>query len=255
MTWYAYTRTPQGTLERVPVEPPLEAELELHVNGETLVRLACSPRDLKALAVGFLYTAGFIQSLEDLEELYLNRSQSCADIWLRTWVEGGARTRLRPSGCAGGLGLALDFEPDAPLTADYTLSLELLAEMMRALLQGDAHQGTRALHISGLFTPQGELLVAMQDLGRHNTLDKIAGHCLLEGIPIAGKVLLTSGRISSEMVTKAARLGLPVVGSLKAVTSRALELAEAWGITALGYVSRRDVCIYTHPERIAATGL
>ncbi len=254
MNGYAYVQTPSGALERVPVEPPLEAELELHVNGETLVRLACSPRDLKALAVGFLYTAGLIQSLEDIEELYLNRSESCADIWLRTWVEGKGRTRLRPSGCAGGLGLALDFEPEVPLTVDYTLSLEALAEMMRILLQGEAHQGTRALHISGLFTPQGTLLVAMQDLGRHNTLDKIAGHSLLEGIPLAGQVLLTSGRISSEMVTKAARLGLPVVGSLKAVTSRAIELAEAWGLTALGYVSRRDVCIYTHPERIASPG-
>lgn len=250
MTWYAYTPTLQGTLERVPVEPPLETELELHVNGETLVRLACSPRDLKALAVGFLYTAGLIQGLDDVEELYLNRSQSCADIWLRTWVEGGSRTRVRLSGCAGGWELALDFAPDAPLTADYTISLERLAEMMHTLLRDEAHQGVHALHVSGLFMPRGELLVAMQDLGRHNTVDKIAGYCLLEGISPAGQVLLSSGRISSGMVVKAARLGIPVVGSLKAVTSRAIELAEAWDITALGYMGGRDVVVYTHPERI-----
>lgn len=249
MKGYVWDET-TGAWVETPVEPPLEAELELHVNGETLVRLACSPRDLKALALGFLATTGLLQSLEDLEEIYLNRPQSCADIWLKHWTAERGHTRVRPSGCAGGLGLALDFAPEAPLPVHETLTLTRLAGMMRTLLQGEAHQGTRALHISGLFTPQGELLVAMQDLGRHNTVDKIVGHCLLESIPLAGQVLLSSGRISSEMVIKAARLGIPVVGSLKAVTSRAIELAAAWGLTALGYVGRREVVVYTHPERI-----
>lgn len=243
--------TQTGAWVEAPVEPPVEAELELHVNGETLVRLACSPRDLKALALGFLVTTGLLESLEDLEEIYLNRSQSCADIWLKHWEAGeGTPLRVRPSGCAGGLGMALDFAPEAPLPVRETLTLTKVVGMMRTLLQGETHQDTRALHISGLFMPQGELLVAMQDVGRHNTVDKIAGHCLLEGIPTAGQVLLSSGRISAEMVIKAARLGIPVVGSLKAVTSRAIELAAAWGLTALGYVGQREVVIYTHPERI-----
>ncbi len=250
MGYTAYVLNEAGHLERVPAQPPLEAELDIHVNGDTLVRLACTPRDLKSLALGFLYTAGLIESLEDVEEIYINSTKSCADIWLRHWLPDTPRLRQRPSGCAGGLGLTAEVALDQPLPVGEPVPLERLALMMRALLGGEAHQGTRALHISGLFTPQGELLVAMQDLGRHNTLDKIAGYCLLEGLPLAGQVLLTSGRIASEMVSKAARLRVPLIGSLKAVTSRAIELAGPWGVTTVGYVGRRDVRVYTHPQRV-----
>ncbi len=246
----AYTLTVEGKVRRVPAAPPQEAELDVHVNGDTLVRLACTPRDLKPLALGFLYTTGLIQSLDDVEEAYVNTAQSCVDIWLRHWLPEGARLPHRPSGCAGGLGLTTEVSLEQPLPVTYRVELEALGTMMRALLGGDAHQGTRALHISGLFTPQGELVVAMQDLGRHNTLDKIAGYCLLEGLAMEGGILLTSGRIASEMVVKAARLRVPVLGSLKAVTTRAIALAQSLGLTTVGYVSRRDVRVYTHPQRI-----
>jgi len=101
-----------------------------------------------------------------------------------------------------------------------------------------------------LFTPTGEALATMTDVGRHNTLDKLLGACLLGGRCMEGNVLLTTGRLSSEMVSKAARMRVPITASLRAVTSTAVELAEAWGITAVGYVRGQQMIVYSHPERL-----
>ncbi|MCX7931972.1 MAG: formate dehydrogenase accessory sulfurtransferase FdhD [Rhodovarius sp.] len=235
-----------GTFKPVSVELPLEAELDLHVNGEMWVRLTCFPQDLKALALGFLYTAGVIKTLDDLEEIYINRSQSCADVWLKEWPWEGGRVKRSPSGCAGGVVMALDFEPPTPLMPDDTFSLAQVRQMMTILLR---HNTDPNLWISGLFTQQGKLLVSMQDLDYRNTVHKMAGHCLLKGVPLAGQVLLTSSGISAEMVILAARLGIPVVSG-KVVTTRAMALATAWGLTTLGYGEGREIMIYTHPERL-----
>jgi FdhD protein len=97
------------------------------------------------------------------------------------------------------------------------------------------------------------LLFTTEDIGRHNTLDKIAGMCLRQGQPTQHRILLTSGRVSSEMINKVARMGVPIVISRTSPTSLSVQLAQAWGITLIGYTRRRSFRVYAAAERIVAT--
>jgi FdhD protein len=89
-----------------------------------------------------------------------------------------------------------------------------------------------------------------EDVGRHNALDKAIGYCLLRGIPLYDKILLSSGRLSYEMATKALRVGLPILASASAPTALAVQLAERYNLTIVGYLRGRRMSVYTHPERL-----
>jgi FdhD protein len=107
----------------------------------------------------------------------------------------------------------------------------------------------RGVH-TAILADENSLLLSAEDVGRHNTIDKITGKALLEGIETQDKILLASGRISSEMVSKARRMAVPIVASRTAATSFAVQLAESWGICLLGYVRRGSFRVYTQPQRL-----
>lgn len=101
-----------------------------------------------------------------------------------------------------------------------------------------------------LFDTEGQPIILCEDVGRHNAVDKAIGYCLLRGIPVADRILLCSGRLSYEMVTKIIRLGISILVSVSAPTALAVQLAESFGVTIIGYVRGNRMTIYTHSERI-----
>ena len=148
----------------------------------------------------------------------------------------------------------------AGMTPDDQAALldELPAAVTRKLMQELSHAAAVYRRAGGIHTgalAEGEKLLCMaEDVGRHNALDKIAGACLRRGQPMRDRVLLTTGRVSSEMVSKAARMGIPIVISRTSPTSLSIQLAHAWGITLIGYTRRRSFRVYTHAERVVAAG-
>jgi FdhD protein len=100
-----------------------------------------------------------------------------------------------------------------------------------------------------------ELLVVAEDIGRHNTLDRLLGLALIVGVDTAGLILLATGRVSSEMLRKGARMGCPIIASRNSPTSMSVALAEAWNITLIGYVRQRTMRVYTHPHRLKPAGV
>jgi FdhD protein len=235
---------------------PVEAVITLHVNGQPLVRLMCTPTALKDLALGFLFNERLIEGLNDVAVIELCGDGQGVDVWLRHDIER-PEVRAITSGCSGGttfedlMGSYHRVESGLAITPDgVTILVEQLSNA------ASLYRRAGGVHTAALaFLDREEPLVCVaEDVGRHNTLDKIAGAHLREGKSTKDGVLLTSGRVSSEMVGKAARMSVPVVVSRTSPTSLSIELARAWGITLIGYTRRRSFRVYAGEERIVVEG-
>jgi FdhD protein len=226
----------------------------IFVNGQELATFMCTPHDLDELALGFMRSEGFIQSLDDIELLTLSDNGTCVDIWLRDLSFNPPSRRIITSGCGGGITFDDLSGRQAPLTGEQTITPAQVASLMKKLyLAAELYNEVRGVHTSALSDGQ-ELLLMTQDVGRHNTIDRLWGQALKQGLPTKGNILLTSGRISSEMLNKTAKMGVPVAVSRTSPTSLSVELARAWNITLIGYARGKSFRVYSVPERVRKMG-
>jgi FdhD protein len=236
-----------------PVEGAVtqEALVRVHVNGQELAMLMCTPRAQDELALGFLRAEGLIAGLEDVRRVVVCPNGSCVDVWLRSELEMPATSRrIITSGCGGGITFDDLSAHQAPVTSAATVSAAALLDRMHDLYQAARlYARTQGIHTSALTDGQRLLLVA-EDIGRHNTVDRLWGQALLRGLSTTGLILLATGRISSEMLGKAARMGVPIVVSRTSPTSLSIRLARAWNITVVGYARRDRLRVYSTPERL-----
>ncbi len=231
-----------------------EAQVCISVNGQELATFMASPRDLEQMAVGFLANEGIIQSAAEIRHLRLAKSGTCVDVWLHDMNFEKPRKFIITAGCGGGVTFDDLSQQHEPLVSDLTVTPEQLAHLMREMhLGAELYQRARGIHTAVLATPS-QILRQVEDIGRHNCLDKLRGAALLDGLETEGKILVSSGRISSEMINKARRLGTPIVCSRTSPTSLSVALAEAWHITIVAYLRQDRMRIYTHPERVLVNG-
>ncbi|MCY3867840.1 MAG: formate dehydrogenase accessory sulfurtransferase FdhD [Chloroflexi bacterium] len=231
-----------------------EQLLSIYVNGESLATMMCSPLQLEALTVGFLYNEAIIDSADEIALLQLNSTKAVADVILTRGDFNPPRRMILTTGCGGGVtGQELSKEFPA-LESSFRTQPAIVLRLMRQL-QGAArlYNAVRGVHTAVLGDDKG-LLVSAEDVGRHNAVDKVAGQALLDGIYTRDRMLLTSGRISSEMLGKARRMGIPLVASRTAPTSVTVELAQAWQICVAGYVRSGGMRVYTHGWRLGLRG-
>ncbi len=225
-----------------------ESSVCIFVNGQELVAMMATPQQQEYLAVGYLLTEGLITRREEVLNVSLAPNRTCVDVWLKKELDLPQR-RILTSGC--GKGMTFDNSDQLPpLNSNLRLTQQQLTRLMREL-QDRAHlyRQARGVHAAGLATPS-DLVMWAEDVGRHNTLDKLAGRCLLEGVDPSDHILLTTGRISSEMVSKARRMRVPLVASRSSPTSLSVRRAEGWKITIVGYLRPDRMQVYTHPERL-----
>ena len=232
-----------------------EALACVSVNGEELATFMCTPRDLTELALGFLYNEGVIRGLEDVRAHHVSKNGACVDVWLHDMAFERPRRAIITAGCGGGLTFDDLSGVYEPLRSDLRATPAQLAALMRQLhLGAELYQTARGVHtalLAELAGPDdGRVLLQVEDIGRHNCLDKLQGAALLAGVPTKDRVLLSSGRISSEMINKARRLETPIVCSRTSPTSLSVALAEAWNITIVAYLRQDRMRVYTHPERV-----
>lgn len=229
-----------------------ERELAIIANGEPLVRLLCSAASLRELAHGFLYSEGVVGSLGQIAAFDLDEQAMVASFALVGSVEkpscptvssgfGGKvlRSPLTGSGAPGAAaekpragttsGVANRGHVDLAATA---LSMSEAVQVMTA--NAPEYARTRGMHCSALFRG-GEMLGRFEDIGRHNTFDKLAGHCLLAGLSMEGVLLATTGRVSAEMMRKAIAMGVAGVVSCSGPTDVAIALAREAGVALAGY--------------------
>jgi FdhD protein len=258
--------TANKPIEYIQIEPDrwikheaqiiVEAPVSLTVNGEVWLTFMCTPVDLESLALGFLYNEGLITSIDEVASVRLCASSDNVDVWLHHSVEKPRQWR-RTSGCTGGvtaieedtLPATLEEQPEIIVNGSG-LTPEQISTLIEALFESqELYRQSGGVHTSALSDGQ-KICVVGEDIGRHNTLDKIAGRILLEPVEIRRRILLTTGRISSEMIQKANRMGASVVISRTSPSSLSIQLAQRWGITLIGYARRNRFRVYTHPQRI-----
>jgi FdhD protein len=247
----------------------------LYVDRREWVTFMCSPVGLHHLALGFLLSEGAIGGLEDVWRLkvYLDEdhvymyfpdaglegelamrtceeASGAIDVRLRRPAPARPEKRILTSGCGGGVTFD-DLSGDRPpLTSNLRVTPAQVSALMRQLNESAAlYRASRGVHTSALADTDG-LLVLAEDVGRHNTLDKIRGACMLDGITTADRILVSSGRISSEMIAKARKMSVPIVVSRTSPTVMSIELAQAWNITLIGYVRGRQLRVYAGSERV-----
>lgn len=249
---YSYSKDSSGkghltTNEKEVVE---EYPLVMNVNGREIATLIASPHDLRYLAVGFLRLQGFVDSMDDFNMLSV-----CSDFGVaQIEVKKELPEKLRPvltSGCGTGVAFTIPQAREKGLQGDSgtLFSADSILSMMKGLgAQAERYRSHGGMHSAAV--GDGHISVFSEDLGRHNTIDRIAGEALIKGIDLHGLMLVTSGRISTELVAKAALLGIPLIASRTSPTNMAIKMAEEAAITLVGYVRGGRFDIYTHPERV-----
>jgi len=229
-----------------------EAQVCIFVNGHELATFMCSPIALEDLALGFLKSEGIIDDLEDVRHYRLAASGTCVDVWLNKGFTVPQR-KIITAGCGAGITFDDLKQERPPLASTLTMRPDQVAELMKAMHQNaELYRDVRGVHTSALCNQDKPLLIA-QDIGRHNTIDRLWGMALRRGVDTTGKIIVASGRISSEMLGKAAKMGVPIVVSRTSPTSLSVELAQAWNITVIGYCRGNQFRVYTAPQRITVT--
>lgn len=243
----------------VAAEEPLEIRLTVGTQTLSLSVTMRTPGHDAELALGFLFGEGVIESIDDVTAI-------------DTPVEGVVRLALRPglavdaarlarnvymtSSCGvcgkasiDAVAMAVTRVPADPTPLMEASVIPTLPDKLRAAQE--TFERTGGLHASGLFRTSGELIDIREDVGRHNALDKLVGGVLRAGrVPLEREILLLSGRVSFELVQKAVVAGVPVVAAVGAPSSLAVELAEAFGVTLVGFVRGDRFNVYTHPARL-----
>jgi len=240
-----------GDFHDTKAEVITEGALTIFVNGRELASLMCTPADPLQLSLGFLANEGFIQSVNEVEIAYLCSAGDCADLWLTHPIPDKPIHRTITSGCSGGMTFA-DLSACLPLPKmDRRIDPQKLGELIVRLQKNNSlYARARGVHASALSDGE-DLVIVAEDIGRHNTLDRLRGECLLRGIDPSGMILLSTGRISSEMIYKAALMNCPIVASRTSPTSLSVEMARSWKITLCGYLRRNRMNVYACPERLA----
>lgn len=232
-----------GKAQEVKGEVVREQPLVVYVNGQKFVTLLCSPMKLDCLVIGYLWLEKVIASLDDIRHLDVSEVDGRADMTLTHEVELPTE-RILTSGCGGGITFRIDPRLFPRVHSTLKVRPEQLSQRMKELFAAaENYRASRGIHGAAL-TDGDRLLVVAEDVGRHNAVDKIMGEALLRGIPTEDRILLSTGRISSEMLLKAARMQVPLVASRTSPTEMAISLAEQLGLTVVGYVRPDSLNLY-----------
>ncbi len=232
-----------------------EFPLTIYLNGDEVVTLLCTPEKLDCLALGFLESEGLLGSRDEMTKLVVDKAKG------RVWIESALERkyaremlgrRLVPSGCGRGTSFysIADAASQPKVSSTVTAKADVLMNLMREFQRRSSlYRATGGVHSAALCDAK-QIVVFCEDIARHNAVDKVFGQCLLDGVVAADLALLTSGRVSSEILLKAAKRGVPFVVSRSAPTSLALRLAGETGVAVVCFVRGSRLAVFANAWRI-----
>lgn len=231
-----------------------EIPLTIYINSKELLTLLCSPRDLKELSMGFLYSAGVIQSKDEIKSLVIDEKNWILHVELsnNSAIPELMFKRLYTSGCGRGTLFynSLDFMHKKKIKNTLRISSKEIIKLASSFDKASVvFKETGGVHSAAL-SNRYNIRVFKEDIGRHNAVDKVIGEALAKDLDMKDLLLLTSGRITSEIIFKVCKIGSPIIVSRSAPTDQAIKSAEEIGITLIGFVRGRRMNVYTNRKRI-----
>jgi FdhD protein len=242
----------KGQSEKINDTVVTEIPFTIWLNGRELATIICTPTHQRELAVGFLFSERIVTDYDDILSIEIDEERSLARI------EAGKThpiftdtetTRFITPGCFfGTASITGQKKIESPLRVGSAQILDLMIQSAR---KSHIYRTTGGVHSAALCTPD-DILIIREDIGRHNAIDKVIGHRMLEGIVLDDHMLITSGRISSAVIGKIINARIPVIVSSSAPTTEATKLALAFGITLVGFARGKRMNVYTGEERITS---
>lgn len=229
----------------------VEYPFTIFIDDEEIITLLCTPKSLKELILGFLYSEGFIDGMEVIDRIHIDEEMGRAYVYLNkrnTFNEKFQGKRTITSGCGKGTVFynVIDSFKSKKISTPLELNVDKVKEFMKDFnRRSELFLSTGGVHSCGLYDNNG-MIMFEEDIGRHNALDKILGRALIEDIKLKDKMILTSGRISSEILIKVAKREISTVISRSAPTSLAIEIAKELNITLIGFVRGQKMNIYNN---------
>jgi FdhD protein len=238
-----------------------ESPLHIFLNQTHYATILCLPNQLKELAVGYLLSEGIIRTISEIQEITVNKQGKC-QVRLKPEINLEKRisiaqpfARVVLSSCGSAdywpLSKLIDKLDLSKLHASFRVKAKVVSEAVRGLTSlAEVFRRTGGVHVAALYTSEGKVITYAEDVGRHNAIDNVIGTVALKNLSFSDKFLASSGRLTGDVVLKAARVGIPVLASLSAAVSSGVEAAQRTGLTLIGFVRGTRMNVFTHPERI-----
>lgn len=236
-----------------------EFPLTIILNNKELVTLLCTPKNLNYLAIGFLFSEGLLEDKNEIKKIMVDDQRGVVRVETgedKAMADELVFKRFITSGCGRGASFysAADVQNQAKIESRIEMSASEVLSLVRDFQHhSEIYRTTGGVHSAALCDTRN-ILVFSEDIGRHNAIDKIFGECVLKEIPTEERVVITSGRISSEILLKVAKRNIPIIVSKSAPTDLGVKLANALGITLLGFARGKRINAYTNDWRIVAHG-
>jgi FdhD protein len=244
-------RDKKDNLKDIVIE---EIPLALYLNDKELITLSCSPDNLKELSIGFLFSAGLIKKIEEVKDIIIDRQKWISYITLKNnnYPSEFLFKRLYTSGCGRGAIFynALDPVHTIKLEDNSKISKDRIFELMKGFEKKSVtYRKTGGVHSAALSDGK-DIVIFKEDIGRHNAVDKVIGEALMKSLNMKDFTILTSGRISSDLMFKIQKIGASFVISRSAPTDQAVKLAKSWNVSLVGFARGQRMNIYTAKERV-----
>ncbi len=252
------TQFSQGEFHEIEDEIAVETIITILINGKPISSILCSPVLEKELAIGYLFTTGILDSFDEIHSI--NMENYNIEFIFKDQVDMESRltnslfiNRIISSGCGApeywlqvkkGKGLS---RIDSKLQVPVQDIFKIIAKLNQ---NSKIFRQTGATHAAGLYDPEANQIIVAEDIGRHNAVDKVIGHCLSNEISLNDKILVSTGRLTADIIFKSAKCKIPIVASMAAATDSGISTATITNTTLIGFVRGKRLNIYTNSFRI-----
>lgn len=242
-----------GTMEKLSDHIIVEDVLNINVNRKYFASLMCTPDEMLQLAIGFLFSEGVITSMKNISGIE-EKDENTFCIILRDGLEPpvSEKKRTLTSGCAGGsIDLSYLVEKKVkPIESSCMYSVDQILMLMKEFnSSSELFMQTGGVHSCAICSQECTVFFS-EDIGRHNALDKVIGKSIIKNVDLGDKLLMTTGRISSDITLKAGRAGIPIIVSHSAPTDMAVSIAKATNMTMIGFARGNRMNVYCGESRI-----